>query len=102
MHWYFAKAMGSADLLIPQLAQLYCLDTASLGFSPPSITRATGTSDRDRTACPSQRSEQADPAGMSPIGLVEGEKKGIALAFYTAKMEAIAVKSEVVSFEKVY
>lgn len=81
MLWYFAKAMGSADLLIPQLAQLYCLDTASLGFSPPSITRATGTSDRGRTACPSQRSEQADPAGMSPIGLVEGKKKRYRFGF---------------------
>ena len=67
-------------LLIPQMAQFYCLDTASLEFSPPAVM---GTADWDRTACPSQRSEQVGPAGMSPIGLGEGKKKGYGFWLFT-------------------
>lgn len=63
-------------------------------------TSSYGLADWDRTACPSQRSEQVGPAGMSPIGLGEGEKKDI--AFCTVKIEAIQVKRKVVSFENVY
>lgn len=70
------RYMGwNADLLIPQPAQLHCLDTASphrTGFSPQSAATETGVGDWGGTARPSQRSEQVGPAGMSPIGLVKG------------------------------